>query len=78
MTKSKFAAILPIVIGGLVNKIVDETMISDDEAFDRLYSSELYAALENEKTKTWTYSVPNLFQLYLNEIRTGKLELPEY
>ena len=78
MENSKFTAILPVVIGGLVNKIIEETHINDDEAFENLYSSELYAALENEETKVWTYSVPKLFELYKNESSNGWLELPEY
>jgi len=76
--KEKFAAILPVIIGGLVNKIIEETMLNQDEAFDKLYNSELYAALEEEEMKVWTYSVPKLFDLYQNELSTGKLELPEY
>ena len=78
MEKNKFAAVLPVVIGGLVNKIMEETHVGDDEAFEKLYNSELYAALETEETKVWTYSVPKLIWLYLNEIKTGKLELPDY
>ena len=78
MEKSKFAAILPVIVGGLVNKIIEETQVSDEEAFERLYNSELYDALETEETKVWTYSVPKLFELYKNEIETGKLELPDY
>ena len=78
MEKSKFAAILPVIIGGLANKIIEETVVSEAEVFDKLYSSELYAALENEETKVWTYSVPKLFDLYQNEINTGILELPDY
>jgi hypothetical protein len=78
MEDNKFAAILPIIVGGLVNKIIEETLINEDEAFDKLYNSELYATLETEETKVWTYSVPKLFELYQNEITTGGLELPEY
>ena len=78
MENNKFAAILPVVVGGLVNKIIEETHISDDEAFEKLYNSELYAALETEETKVWTYSIPKLIELYQNEIKTGKLELPDY
>ena len=78
MEKNKFAAILPILVGGLTNKIIEETGIGEDEAFDKLYNSELYASLENEETKIWTYSVPKLFDLYQAEIATGQLELPEY
>ena len=75
---NKFTAILPLIIGGLANKIIEETHVSDDDAFEKLYNSELYAALENERTKVWTYSVPKLFDLYKKELDTGKLELPEY
>jgi hypothetical protein len=78
MDRDKFAAILPILIGGLANKIIEEIHISEDEAFEKLYSSELYAAIENEATKVWTYSVPRLFCLLQNEIRMGRLELPDY
>ena len=78
MEKDKFAAIFPVLIGGLTNKIIEETHISEDEAFKKLYNSELYAALENERTKVWTYSVPMLYDLYETEITTGKLDLPEY
>jgi hypothetical protein len=76
--KDKFAALIPVIVGGLAVKIVEETHISEDVVFEKLYSSELYAALENEKTKVWTYSVPKLFDLYQSEISTGRLELPEY
>ena len=78
MENDKFAALLPVIVGGLANKIIEETHFSDDEVFEKLYNSELYNALENEKTKVWTYSVPKLFELYQNEINTGSLELPEY
>ena len=69
---------MPILIGGLTNKIIEETGVNEDYGFEKLYNSELYAALENEETKIWTYSVPMLFDLYQAEITTGKLELSEY
>ncbi|MCL2200977.1 MAG: hypothetical protein FWB75_03345 [Oscillospiraceae bacterium] len=78
MDKNKFAAILPILVGALANKIIVETGDSEDAAFEKLYNSDLYAQLEREPTKVWTYSVPLLYELYSAEIATGKLELPEY
>ena len=78
MENSKYAAILPVVVGGLVNKIIVEGSDDEKAAFEKLYDSELYAALENEKTKLWTYSSPRLFELYQNEMNTGKLTLPDY
>ena len=78
MENDKFAAVLPVIVGGLTNKIFEETHVGEDEAFEILYNSELYAALENEATKIWHYSVHRLFDLYQDEINTGKLELPDY
>ena len=75
---SQFAAILPIVMGGLVKKITEETHVSADIAFDRLYNSKLYAELENDATKVWTYSAAKLFDIYQIEMSSGELELPEY
>jgi len=78
MERNKFAALIPLLIGGLTNKIIETTGVSEDEALEKLYNSELYAAIENEETKVWTYSVPMLYDLYHTEITTGKLELPDY
>lgn len=78
MENDQFAALIPVIVGGLINKIIEETHVSENEAFEKLYNTELYTALENEKTKVWTYSVPKLFELYINEINTGRLALPDY
>ena len=66
-----------MIVGGLANKIIEETHAGEDEAFKMLYNSELYVLLENEKTKVWTYSVPQLFDLFQNEINIGILEFPD-
>jgi len=78
MDQDKFAAILPVTIGGLLNKIIAETQLGNDEAFEKLYNSVLYAELENEKTKLWTYSAEMLYEIYKTEADTGKLELPDF
>ena len=78
MDANKFAVVLPIIIGGLVNKIIDETNINDDEAFEKLYNTELYTELAREETKLWTYSVPMLYKLYQENINSGTLELADY
>ena len=78
MEKAKFEALLPIIIADLMKKIVMRKRISHDEAFLRFYSSQLYIALDNEKTKVWHYSTDKLFELLEEEISEGKLELPEY
>jgi len=34
--------------------------------------------MEKEETKVWQYSTEKLYNIFLNEKMTGKLELPEY
>jgi len=78
MEKNKFELILQTVSAGLVGKIMSDSGLNEDTAMEKLYSSELYSALEIEETKVWHYSVPMLYELYQQEITTGKLTLPEY
>ena len=78
MDKAKFDALLPLIIASLMQKIIERKNISQDEAFLQLYSSQLYCALDNEKTKVWHYSTEKLFQLFEEDMTVGKLELPEY
>ena len=78
MEKNKFAVILPVIVGGLVNKIINDVNMREEEVFDKLYNSELYSVLEKEETKVWHYSVPMLFELWENEIKTGTFKFPEH
>jgi hypothetical protein len=78
METNQFNLVLQTISTGLVGKIISETGFDEDTAMDKLYSSELYAALENEETKVWHYSVPKLYELWENETKTGQLVLPEY
>jgi len=78
MDKIKFDAIFPIIIASLTDKIMTRFNLPEDKALMDLYETELYAALENEETKVWQYSVEKLFDLYQNEKLNGCLELPEY
>ncbi len=78
METNQFEMVLQTVSTGLVAKIIAETGLDEDTVMEKLYSSALYTALEKEETKVWHYSVPKLYELWKNEIKTGRLELPEY
>jgi len=78
METRQFEQVLQIISTGLVEKIIAESDLDEDMAMERLYSSELYSFLEKENTKVWYYSVPKLYELLENEIKTGHLVLPEY
>ena len=78
MDKAKFEALLPLIVAALLQKIIERKNISQEEAFLKLYGSQLYYFLDNEKTKVWYYSAEKLFQLFEEEMAVGRLELPEY
>ncbi|MDR2590473.1 MAG: hypothetical protein LBC71_05765 [Oscillospiraceae bacterium] len=78
MDANKFEMVLQTISTGLVGKIIEETNLSEDDAMEKLYSSSLYSILEKEETKVWHYSVPKLYELWDNCMKTGKLILPEY
>ena len=78
MDKAKFEALLPLIVAALLQRIIERKKVSQDEAFSALYGSRLYFALDEEETKVWHYSVDKLFQLFIEEMITGNLELPEY
>lgn len=78
METNQFNLVLQTISTGLVAKIIAETGFDEDTAMEKLYLSELYSALEKEETKVWHYSVPKLYELWVNETKTGRLVLPEY
>ncbi len=78
MDSNQFEIVLQTISAALVGKIIGGSGLDEDSAMEKLYSSQLYAALEREETKVWHYSVPKLFELWGNESETGQLVLPEY
>ena len=78
MEKNNFELVLQTISAGLVGKIMADAGLNEDAAMETLYSSALYSTLEKEETKVWHYSVSMLYELYKQEITTGKLTLPEY
>ena len=77
MNKEKYEALLPIFAADLIKKIIEQKNISQDEAISLLYNSNLYNFLEDEQTKIWHYSGEKLYQLFEEEMYTGKFEFPE-
>jgi len=77
MNEEKFQALLPFIVTDLIHKIIEQKKISQEKAFFLLYESGLYGLLENEQTKIWHYSTEKLFQLFNEEMNTGKFAIPE-
>ena len=78
MDIGKFSVILPLIVASVTDKIATEYQLDENAAIEKLYSTQLYSYLEDEKTKIWYYSADKIFDLYKSETETGKLELPEY
>lgn len=77
MNKEQFNRVFSIIVSDLIKKIIKEEKLSEEEAIEYLYSSEVYKLLENEKTKVWQYSTPLLYNLLKNEKKQGVFSLPE-
>lgn len=77
MDENRFSAILPIFLASLADRIANDFHLSEENAIEKLYASQLYAFLSDEKTKVWHFSTEKLFDLFCIELKTGKIEFPE-
>ena len=77
MTDTQFKATLEMLIPLVVREIIKNRNVTEQEAFELLYSSFLYSKLEIEDTKLWHFSQLTLANLLNEELETGKIEFPE-
>ena len=77
MIDTEFKATLEMLIPLVVREIMKSRNISEQEAFELLYSSFLYSKLETESTKLWHLSQLTLANLLNEEIETGAIAFPE-
>ena len=77
MTDIQFKATLEMLIPLVIREIIKSRSISEQEAFELLYSSFLYSKLEKEDTKLWHLSQLTLANLLNEEIETGTIKFPE-
>ena len=76
MTKS-ISPVIAIITPGIVNLLMENRGLSLLDASGILYNSQLYKALEDEKTKVWRLGYPLLYDLLDEELTTGKITYPE-
>lgn len=77
MSQEQFHAIMPVISADIINMIVAKRNISETEAIQLLYSSKLYADLEQEDTKVWQYSTAMLYSLLEQEWSSGTICYPD-
>jgi len=76
MNDTQFKATLEMLIPLVVREIMKSRNVTEQEAFELLYSSFLYSKLEVENTKLWHLSQLTLANLLNEELETGKIEFP--
>ena len=69
--------IITMITPGIINLLMENRRLSLEDASVILYNSQLYKALEDEKTKVWRLGYPLLFDLLEEELTTGKITYPE-
>ena len=77
MPDLEFKATLEMLIPLVIKEIMKSRNISEQEAFELLYSSLLYSKLEMEPTKLWHLSQLTLANLLNEELETGTITFPE-
>jgi len=76
MEKS-ISSVIAMITPGIISLLMENRSISLEEAAGLLYHSQLYSALEDEKTKVWRLGYPLLYDLLEEELTTGKITYPE-
>jgi hypothetical protein len=77
MSDIEFKATLEMLVPLVIREITKNRNVSEQEAFDLLYSSFLYSKLEVESTKLWHLSQLTLANLLNEELETGTITFPE-
>ena len=77
MKQEQFDVMMPEISADLVRTIVSKRSVSEDDAMQLLYSSQLYADLEEEENKLWYYSTPMLYTFLEQEWNTGTIQFPD-
>jgi hypothetical protein len=77
MTSEKLSALLSILNPSVVQLIIENKKITNIEAVELFYNSELYEMLENEASKLWHLSPLTLYELLEEELQTGNINYPE-
>jgi hypothetical protein len=77
MAQTRLTTILVFLVPQILALIMNAYAVSDEKAAEMFYSSNLFAGLEDEQTKLWHLSANALFEMFQEELQTGKITYPE-
>ena len=77
MSPEKLSAILAILTPAVIMMIMEKKGLTNIEATELFYCSNVYAMLENEESKLWHLSPLTLYEIFDEELTTGVTNYPE-
>lgn len=77
MSEKGIKGMLELIVPRLLRMIMEKQSLTEKEALTQLYASELYRQLEREETKLWHLSIPTLYEMWLEEKKSGHITYPE-
>ena len=78
MNERQYSTMLSLlVLPSLVAQIADRLGLDEPSATEKLYHSELYEKLSDERLKLWHYSPVMLADMFVEAERTGIIPYPE-
>lgn len=77
MEKQRFSSMLFLLVPQIIQLIIENSKTGEEKATEMLYTSELYANLEDEETKLWHLSANALYEMFKEEQKTGSITYPE-
>ena len=77
MSHEKLSALLAILNPAIIQIIMENKNLTNIEATELFYNSDVYAMMENEASKLWHLSPLTLYELFEEELATGSINYPE-
>jgi hypothetical protein len=77
MSREKLSSLLVLLNPAVIKIIMENRNLTNIEAITLFYNSDLYAMLEEEASKLWHLSPLTLYELFEEELATGKIHYPE-
>lgn len=77
MDENQFSMLLALIVPQIIDKITENSNISEIDAINIFYKSKLYSELSDESSKLWHYSPLLLYTLFQDELLTGTYDYPE-
>lgn len=77
MNENQFSSLLTLIVPKIIEKITENSNVSEIVAINKFYCSRLYDELSDESSKLWHYSPLMLYTMFQDELLTGTYDYPE-